>query len=343
MCTIMIIPGIKPENSDKAWTFAKAARPLLTKDNDHAFGYAALGPNGLFAERWTDVNQAFKPSVISSRGSTLLRTLLGQSTAAADAEYSIDGVKVDSIHAMILHARYATTGGHGIENAHPFVHNDTALIHNGMINNHDQLTKIKSTCDSETILSEYLSKNLSTNPKAMQDLADRLAGWYAVAVLAPNPDYGYILDVFRSYAGLHAAYVAELDTVVFATKPHLIKQAAKQCGFTCGSVAEVPEDLMIRINPYTGELISHVEFTSGMLDAVQRYDYSGYAEIQGERVDPKMLPIKQDTFTREDIELISNRMSIFNKAADEEPEAVDHFIAKRSPKRRRKAGKSWRS
>lgn len=336
MCTIMIIPGIKPELKEAAWRFAKTARPLLTQDNNDAFGYAALGPSGLFAERWTTVSRAFKPDM-SQRGDTLLKKILGGIVKPEAPSYATHGIKTEEVSALIMHARMATSGG-GIENAHPFIVDDTALIHNGVITNDKDIPKRVSTCDSEAILTKYLEHDVSAFPQQIQAVADALTGWYATAILAPHAEYGYVLDVFKEpMSNLHAGYVAELDTVVFATKPHLITQTAKRCGFATGQITEVPEDLLIRINPYTGELIGHVPFASGMLDElIWRTKPAVYsAEIGREPygVDDasgKLLPIRSDIGGEpyggwpEAEERV--REAFNGVTSDDAPEAVDEYV-----------------
>ena len=92
--------------------------------------------------------------------------------------------------AVILHARKATVGDKNICNVHPFfeINNkdseDTALIHNGSINNHFQLTKKYSTCDSEVILHEYLKNMMNYNPWGIEELSKTIKGEYTVGVLS---------------------------------------------------------------------------------------------------------------------------------------------------------------
>jgi glutamine---fructose-6-phosphate transaminase (isomerizing) len=100
----------------------------------------------------------------------------------------------------IAHTRWATHGMPAEHNAHPFISGDIALVHNGIIENHDELRHMlkqqgfnfSSETDSETIvhlLNYYFkqSKNLLT---ATRQAIAELKGAYALAIISShNPDH----------------------------------------------------------------------------------------------------------------------------------------------------------
>ena len=96
----------------------------------------------------------------------------------------------------IAHTRWATHGIPSEQNAHPHVSTGLAVVHNGIIENHEELRAslekkgyiFESATDTEVIahqLHEEL-KGASSLRDAMNRLLDKLEGAYAVAVIDEN-------------------------------------------------------------------------------------------------------------------------------------------------------------
>lgn len=108
-------------------------------------------------------------------------------------------------HIGIAHTRWATHGEPSELNAHPHVSGGLAVVHNGIIENHeplrDQLKKkgyrFESETDTEVIahLLDLELKNSGDLRRAMDALMDQLEGAYAIAVI--HKDYPETLMAAR--------------------------------------------------------------------------------------------------------------------------------------------------
>jgi len=96
----------------------------------------------------------------------------------------------------IAHTRWATHGEPSELNAHPHASGGTAVVHNGIIENHESLREnltkegyvFESATDTEVIahLLHHELKTASSLRNAMNRLLDQLEGAYAVAVIDEN-------------------------------------------------------------------------------------------------------------------------------------------------------------
>lgn len=274
MCKVLMVPGIKKQHQDKVKKLAKAFVKAAAKVDDDGFGYAGITSRGeIYGEKWLNEKDAFvlhsdpKPPAPGP-----VEELLGPAARAstfftADKVYGAFGVErtkevQNDTVAMIVHARRKTHGLKSIENTHPFYEPATeqdpatALIHNGSIVNHYNLTKKYSTCDSEAILHEYLKNAMSFNPWAVPELAKTLVGQYTVGVLTSTFDNENnaipVLDIFKSTKELHCAYVKELGTFVFCTTVEILREACKSVKMTPSNITEVRDGYLLRLDATTG-------------------------------------------------------------------------------------------
>jgi glucosamine--fructose-6-phosphate aminotransferase (isomerizing) len=101
----------------------------------------------------------------------------------------------------IAHTRWATHGGVTKENAHPHVscRRDIAVIHNGIIENHQQLKEILKTeghrfnsgTDSEVIahvLEKYYKKNGDSRRAVLKTVKDLKGSFAFIAIFATDPN-----------------------------------------------------------------------------------------------------------------------------------------------------------
>lgn len=269
MCKVMLMAGITSETRELAWAFIREMAKEISPGNTDGLGYAAVTTTGdLFGERWHLNAEAFvnrdSAEPLSPLDNHLIKYYYGAiKKASKPIRYNKFGVIAeDSIAAITLHTRMATSGKE-FANTHPFVLGKTSLIHNGVISNAERLEMKQSTCDSETILNLYAKKNVSEKPKNIQLVANKLRGYYACGVLSENTSQGVFMDVFKcSRAILDAAFIKELNTMVFSSRISDIKAVCGRMGLTVLSEFVFEDDTFIRIDALTGEPIEQVSFQS---------------------------------------------------------------------------------
>jgi hypothetical protein len=270
--------GIKKDKAKLANKFIHQMAELMSEGNSDGLGYAALDHRGnLFGERWWYNDEAFVTRNQYTKGKKIDTNITKQvkesykdfvkledeNNVEPIEKYNSFGTLTDTFTAITLHTRMATSGRE-FANTHPFIDlvADTSLVHNGVIRNHTIQDQIRSTCDSERILNKYLEHEVMKLPSDIQNLIDDLKGYFACGIFSRDNNGKRILDVFRTRASLSAAYIKELDCLVFSTKLNDIKNACSYLGLTIISKAEsVNEDTLVRIDPFTGKPILTVKYT----------------------------------------------------------------------------------
>lgn len=274
MCKIMCVAGIKKQHQDKVKKLCVEMIKVVSATDDDGFGYAAITREGkIHGEKWLNKEDAFvkhsnpkpdpgKELIKAALGDALKPTGVWTDEKVYDKFGLINQDSLSNTVAVIIHARRQTIGAKNIQNTHPFVELNaenvphTAIIHNGSILNHEELTKKYSTCDSETILHEYLDNVMYYNPHGVVQLAESLQGQYAVGALT-SVEYEDgtcipILDIFKSNKELFVGYVKEIETLVFCTTEDALVKAVKNANMTVSSIAEVKDGFLMRFNAITG-------------------------------------------------------------------------------------------
>lgn len=280
MCKVFAIPGLKKENHKDAQKLLKEATKIMSKTDSDGLGYAAITKDGsIYGERWVKNSDAFenrdnpvKPE--PTEGEMFLKANFGVALKNKDdnTDYSpvyegfgtMNSQAREDTVAVVLHARKKTQGEVSLSNTHPFYeignkdYVDTAIIHNGSINNHDKLEKKYSTCDSETILHKYLEYCTNYCSNSIENISEDLKGVYTCCVLSSTNDqtkkHYPILDLFKSNKPLVCGYIEEWGTPIFATNKEIIEGACKETGLTVTDLFEMEDGFFIRINAVTGQL-----------------------------------------------------------------------------------------
>lgn len=273
MCKIAVMTGINSTNKELAWKFIKAISKPMSFVNNDGLGYAAVTADGeLFGERWLSNKDAFEKRESMTAEQRELLEQFGEVLSFDEvSDYNKFGSLRDDPVAIILHTRMATTPK-GMMNTHPFVVDNTALIHNGVIRNAEEIGLKQSTCDSEAILNLYMKHRVCENPKNIQAVAKKLAGHYACGVITKTPVGHWVVDVFKdTSARLSAVMIKELG-MVFTTDPLDATGVARELGLTVDKIMSFNAGHIVRIDAITGKPISHSKFDcSG-----KSYSYEGY-------------------------------------------------------------------
>lgn len=261
MCKIMGMAGLEFGQEKNVWKFVTEMAKEMSKSNDDGLGYAAFSHEGnMWGERWLKNKEAFQRR---NNLSVLEQTIMKEykNILTKPKLYNKFGsIQDNSISSIILHTRLATSGK-DFYNTHPFVRDNTALIHNGIIFNASELTMIQSSCDSETILNEYCDLGVKNDVNNIQLVADKLTGYYACAVLSTTEDDIPYMDIFKDYrAHLGACFIKELGVVVFATDISDVYKVCKKLKWPVSANFLYKENSLIRINAITGKVMNHAEF-----------------------------------------------------------------------------------
>lgn len=286
MCKIACITKITPETSDNAKKFIKVMSKTMSRSDHDGWGYAAIDSEGnLFGERWKNPDHAFAADAIraNANAKAAIDKFKGflKIKEVPPIQYNNfgelgEGLDSKILKGAILHARTATTPNIMV-NTHPFVSNNTALIHNGGIHNLDELVMKISSCDSEAILNEYLKQGVGLDINKISTMAGNLRGSYACGVLTKDANDHWIMDVFRDRsANLSAFFIQELDCIVIAT-PGVnfnnnnsytssgygpVFTACQQLGFTITEEYEVKTASIVRTDLDTREVLENLDFDS---------------------------------------------------------------------------------
>lgn len=263
MCKVAGVTKVTDENRDNVWLFMMMLGDLMSNFNSDGLGYAAFDKKGnLFGEKWLVNNQSF---------TDLSKTVPNLTADKMDKLYSYFGneVKREEAQGIILHTRFATCE-RGIKNAHPFVNSEEnpeiAIIHNGVISNHMDLEKKFSTCDSEVIVHLMDKHQTNKNFNALDQVTNRLFGWYTVLALSKDDKGNMVMDAFTDRPRLSSFFIPELDTRVYSTESSDIIKVCKDLGFSYKDGKTMKSNTAQRIDVLTGEVIDRKVTTEMSMD-----------------------------------------------------------------------------
>lgn len=243
MCKIFAMTSV--EHVKLTADFLGIVRDAVCKTADKdGFGYAVSTKDGqLWGERTISPLQfdALKPQ------KKLTKTL---ALPIVEGMYSnaFGPVGADENAAFLAHGRMSTNTV-SIENTHPFVSENAALIHNGVVQDAgDVVTKsLKTNCDSEILLRLWDFGGIDA-------IEDNASGYYAIALL---DKHGQLHIVRDDRANLFVAWSETAQSFIIATTTEIIEDVAKRMHW------ELDAPQFIRDNTYAifqgNDVIFHQE------------------------------------------------------------------------------------
>jgi len=255
MCRLLFIIGASETKNIRPFMYH--AKEEMSKGNNDGLGYTAIKNDGdIFTERWLKNDDMFNTTTfiddeMLNRFSNFIEE---------EKEYTLQGQpEWDKVTSVMMHTRYATCSK-GMNNVHPFVSDDgkVAVVHNGVIRNHDKFEKLNSTCDSEVLLTEYMRRNIDYNFFGIQDLVNDLEGYWAIGTTAVDQEGVRFIDIHRDNASatLYMTFVEQLGGYVLATREEIITYAIDKMGWEHNNrIFKVKAHSAVRFNAIDGEVM----------------------------------------------------------------------------------------
>lgn len=191
----------------------------------------------------------------------------------------------------ISHTRWATHGGVTDTNAHPHNQGKITLVHNGIIENYEELKKelekegynFKSSTDSEVAaaLIDKLYKENKDMLKTLVILKDKLKGSYAFNIInsdIPNKIYGIRKDVplIVGVSDHGNMFASDIPAILHVTNKYIV--------LNNNEIVELEQDNIKYYNSEGKEITKEVKEYVGTIDSISKngYDHFMLKEINEE-------------------------------------------------------------
>lgn len=191
----------------------------------------------------------------------------------------------------ISHTRWATHGGVTDTNAHPHNQGKITLVHNGIIENYEELKKelekegynFKSSTDSEVAaaLIDKLYKENKDMLKTLVILKDKLKGSYAFNIInsdIPNKIYGIRKDVplIVGVSDHGNMFASDIPAILHVTNKYIV--------LNNNEIVELEQNNIKYYNIEGKEITKEVKEYAGTIDSISKngYDHFMLKEINEE-------------------------------------------------------------
>ena len=192
----------------------------------------------------------------------------------------------------ISHTRWATHGGVTDTNAHPHNQGKITLVHNGIIENYEELKKelekegynFKSSTDSEVAaaLIDKLYKENKDMLKTLVILKDKLKGSYAFNIInsdIPNKIYGIRKDVplIVGVSDHGNMFASDIPAILHVTNKYIV--------LNNNEIVELEQDNIKYYNSEGKEITKEVKEYAGTIDSISKngYDHFMLKEIMEQK------------------------------------------------------------
>ena len=186
----------------------------------------------------------------------------------------------------IAHTRWATHGVPSERNAHPHLSRDVvAVVHNGIIENHDELRKklqgkgyeFSSETDTEVIvhqIHDFLEAECSL-PEAVRKTTEILQGAYAIGVISTSEPHRLITARHGSPLVIG---LGENENFIASDVFALVGETQRFIFLEDGDMAELTTDSVVVYDRAGGRVERPVNETTLAADAVERGEYRHYMQ-----------------------------------------------------------------
>lgn len=191
----------------------------------------------------------------------------------------------------ISHTRWATHGGVTDTNAHPHNQGKITLVHNGIIENYEELKRqlekegynFKSSTDSEVaaVLIDKLYKENKDMLKTLIKLKEILKGSYAFNIInsdIPNKIYGIRKDVplIVGVSDHGNMFASDIPAILHVTNKYIV--------LNNNEIVELEQDNIKYYNSEGKEITKEVKEYAGTIDSISKngYDHFMLKEINEE-------------------------------------------------------------
>lgn len=191
----------------------------------------------------------------------------------------------------ISHTRWATHGGVTDANAHPHNQGKITLVHNGIIENYEELKRqlekesynFKSSTDSEVaaVLIDKLYKENKDMLKTLIKLKEILKGSYAFNIInsdIPNKIYGIRKDVplIVGVSDHGNMFASDIPAILHVTNKYIV--------LNNNEIVELEQDNIKYYNSEGKEITKEVKEYAGTIDSISKngYDHFMLKEINEE-------------------------------------------------------------